>query len=230
MIKGSFPALKIHSSPPSRKVDNTGEQSVAFWREAVLETLAVLPNIFASEAPVLDEIRVRLRKAVVSRLQPERLGRLTKPLRRLADGSFQRVDRKTAIRLQKRHGIRALRHEPKPSRINEYSEASSSGISRYIDQLKGDNMPSREALENWAKNYVELWNKGDKEAWVENWQKVAPGAFTMMDPVGTPPKHDFVGCCVEPFELFQPSTEFRVDPETMFILSLIHISEPTRPY
>lgn len=166
---------------------------------------------------MLDEIRVRLRKAVVSRLQSERPGRLTKPLRRLADGSFQRVDRKTAIRLQKRHGIRALRHEPKPSRINEYSEASSSGISRYIDQLKGDNMPSREALENWANNYVELWNKGEKEAWVENWQKVAPGAFTMMDPVGTPPKHDFVGCCVEPFDLFQPSTEFRVDPATRFI-------------
>lgn len=77
--------------------------------------------------------------------------------------------------------------------------------------------PTREALENWAKNYVELWNKGDKEAWVANWKKVAPGDFAMLDPVGTPPKHDFNGCCVEPFDLFQPSMDFYVDPSTMFI-------------
>ena len=75
----------------------------------------------------------------------------------------------------------------------------------------------REELETWAKGYVELWTKGDKEAWVANWKKVAPGKFTMLDPVGTPPKHDFVGCCVEPFDLFQPVTEFRVDPSTLFI-------------
>ncbi|MBJ18046.1 MAG: nuclear transport factor 2 family protein [bacterium] len=77
--------------------------------------------------------------------------------------------------------------------------------------------PTREALENWAKNYVELWNKGDKEGWVQNWKDVAPSGFVMLDPVGTPPKHDFVGCCVKPFDLFQPMTEFRVDPSTMFI-------------
>lgn len=77
--------------------------------------------------------------------------------------------------------------------------------------------PTREALETWADNYVALWNKGEKDAWVENWKKVAPGGFTMLDPVGTKPKHDFVGCCVEPFDLFQPMTEFRVDPATRFI-------------
>ena len=77
--------------------------------------------------------------------------------------------------------------------------------------------PTREALEIWAKNYVDLWNKGEKDAWVDNWKKVAPGEFTMLDPVGSPPKHDFVGCCVEPFDLFQPVTELRVDPKTMFI-------------
>jgi hypothetical protein len=77
--------------------------------------------------------------------------------------------------------------------------------------------PTREALETWANNYVDLWNQGDKEAWVENWKKIAPAGFTMFDPVGTPAKHDFVGCCVEPFDLFQPMTEFRVDPSTRFI-------------
>ena len=77
--------------------------------------------------------------------------------------------------------------------------------------------PTREALAVWARNYVDLWNAGKKEAWVENWKKVAPGGFTMVDPVGTPAKHDFVGCCVEPFDLFQPMTELYVDPETMFI-------------
>ena len=78
-------------------------------------------------------------------------------------------------------------------------------------------MPTREALETWARNYVELWNRGEKEAWVANWKAVATGTFTMVDPVGTPPKHDFEGCCVEPFDLFQPSTHFHVPPETMFI-------------
>ena len=78
-------------------------------------------------------------------------------------------------------------------------------------------IPSREALEKWADNYVELWNRGDKDAWVENWKAVAPGDFTMVDPVGTPARHDFIGCCVEPFDLFQPATEFRVAPETRFI-------------
>ncbi len=77
--------------------------------------------------------------------------------------------------------------------------------------------PTHEELEIWAKNYVELWNKGDKEAWVANWRNLATGHFTMVDPVGTPPRHDFEGCCVEPFDLFQPSLEFHVDPSTLFI-------------
>ena len=78
-------------------------------------------------------------------------------------------------------------------------------------------MPTREELETWVHGYVDLWNRGEKEAWVANWKKVAHGGFTMLDPVGTPPKHDFVGCCVEPFDLFQPSTRFYIDPETLFV-------------
>lgn len=78
-------------------------------------------------------------------------------------------------------------------------------------------MPTREELETWVKGYEELWNKGDKEAWVENWRKVAHGDFMMLDPVGTPPKHDFEGCCIEPYDLFQPYTHFYIDPETRFI-------------
>ena len=78
-------------------------------------------------------------------------------------------------------------------------------------------VPTRAQLETWANDYVRLWNEGDKQAWVANWKKVAPGGFTMVDPVGTPPKHDFEGCCVEPFDLFQPMTRFHVDPSTRFI-------------
>jgi len=78
-------------------------------------------------------------------------------------------------------------------------------------------MPTHEELEIWAKNYVKLWNEGKKQAWVENWQNLCYGDFKMYDPVGTPPKFDFNGCCVEPFDLFQPSTEFYVDPATRFI-------------
>ena len=78
-------------------------------------------------------------------------------------------------------------------------------------------MPSREALETWARNYVDLWNQGEKEAWIANWKKLCHGDFKMFDPVGTPPKLDFEGCCLEPYDLFQPSTRFFMDPETLFI-------------
>ena len=52
-------------------------------------------------------------------------------------------------------------------------------------------MPTRDELATWAKNYAELWNAGDKEAWIANWKKVCYGDFKMWDPVGTPPKFDF---------------------------------------
>ena len=77
--------------------------------------------------------------------------------------------------------------------------------------------PTREDLLAWARGYVEHWNSGDKEAWVANWKRVAPGEVKMLDPVGTPPKFGFDGCCGDPYELFQPATEFYVDPETLFV-------------
>ena len=55
-------------------------------------------------------------------------------------------------------------------------------------------VPSRKELLNWAANYVALWNAGDKEAWIANWKKVAPGDFRMLDPVGTPEKSGFQEC------------------------------------
>ena len=39
----------------------------------------------------------------------------------------------------------------------------------------------------------------------------------MWDPVGTPPKFDFEGCCLEPYDLFQPSLQMYIDPETLFV-------------
>jgi len=57
--------------------------------------------------------------------------------------------------------------------------------------------PSFEALKAWADNYIKLWNAGDKEAWIENWRRVAPGEFRMLDPVGTPEKVGFEHCCVD---------------------------------
>jgi hypothetical protein len=77
--------------------------------------------------------------------------------------------------------------------------------------------PTREALLEWAEGYVNHWNSGDKEAWVANWKKVAPGDFVMVDPVGTPPKSGFDGCAAGPYDLFQPMTRFYVDPATRFI-------------
>jgi len=77
--------------------------------------------------------------------------------------------------------------------------------------------PTREALIAWARGYVEHWNSGDKQAWIANWKRVAPGGFVMVDPVGTPPRSGFEQCAAEPYDLFQPSTRFRVDPSTLFV-------------
>ena len=74
-------------------------------------------------------------------------------------------------------------------------------------------MPTRKQLETWVNGYAELWNAGEKDAWIANWKSVCHGDFKMFDPVGTPPKFDFEGCCLEPYDLFQPSTHFFIDPE-----------------
>lgn len=77
--------------------------------------------------------------------------------------------------------------------------------------------PGREQLQTWARNYVALWNAGDKEAWVKNWRSVGPGDFRMLDPVGTPEKRGFEMCCAKSFDLFQPKIRFHVPAETLFI-------------
>ncbi len=77
--------------------------------------------------------------------------------------------------------------------------------------------PTREALEQWAENYVAYWNAGDKEAWVKNWRSVGPGEFRMLDPVGTPEKIGFEDCCAKSFDLFQPNVKFKIQEGTLFI-------------
>jgi len=72
-------------------------------------------------------------------------------------------------------------------------------------------------LKNWAENYTRLWNAGDKQAWIDNYRKLAPGEFRMLDPVGTPEKVGFQHCCVDSWDLFQPSVKFRVVPGSLFI-------------
>lgn len=78
-------------------------------------------------------------------------------------------------------------------------------------------IPSREALKQWAENYVALWNAGDKQAWVENWRSVGPGEFRMLDPVGTPEKIGFEDCCAKSFDLFQPNVKFKIQEGALFI-------------
>ena len=77
--------------------------------------------------------------------------------------------------------------------------------------------PSRKQLQEWAANYVTLWNAGDREGWVKNWRSVAPGDFRMLDPVGTPEKSGFEDCALKPFDLFQPRVKFNVVDGTLFI-------------
>jgi hypothetical protein len=77
--------------------------------------------------------------------------------------------------------------------------------------------PDKEALKTWARNYVDLWNAGDRAGWAANWRAVAPGEFTMLDPVGTPQKRGFEHCALDSFDLFQPSVKYRIQPGTFFI-------------
>ena len=77
--------------------------------------------------------------------------------------------------------------------------------------------PTRQQLQDWAKNYVALWNAGDREAWARNWRSVAPGDFRMLDPVGTPEKRGFEACAQKPWDLFQKHVKFKVVDGTLFI-------------
>ena len=67
---------------------------------------------------------------------------------------------------------------------------------------------SRADLLQWAHAYVELWNAGEKQAWIDNWRRVGPGEFRMLDPVGTPEKLGFQHCCVDSWDLFQDRVKF----------------------
>ncbi|HEB27139.1 MAG TPA: hypothetical protein ENI05_05110 [Porticoccus sp.] len=78
-------------------------------------------------------------------------------------------------------------------------------------------IPNTKALLDWADNYVKLWNAGDKDGWAENWRRVAPGDFRMLDPVGTPEKFGFEHCCLDSFDLFQPKVKFRIQPGSLFV-------------
>ena len=77
--------------------------------------------------------------------------------------------------------------------------------------------PTRQQLQDWARNYVALWNAGDREAWARNWRSVAPGDFRMLDPVGTPEKHGFEHCALDSWDLFQKRVKFKVVDGTLFI-------------
>lgn len=77
--------------------------------------------------------------------------------------------------------------------------------------------PDKYALLHWANNYPGLWNSGDKQAWVDNWRRVAPGEFRMLDPVGTPEKRGFKSCCEDSWDLFQHRVRFRIQPGTLFV-------------
>jgi hypothetical protein len=48
--------------------------------------------------------------------------------------------------------------------------------------------PTAEEIRAAVERHVELWNAGDKEAWLAHWKGVVPGGATMEDPVGTPTK------------------------------------------
>lgn len=76
--------------------------------------------------------------------------------------------------------------------------------------------PGRKELQNWAANYIALWNAGDKEAWLENWRAVAPGDVRMIDPVGTPEKRGGEECWSDSWNLFNKAVRFKIQDGTLF--------------
>lgn len=78
-------------------------------------------------------------------------------------------------------------------------------------------IPDKATLKEWSRAYVDRWNAGDRAGWAANWRRVAPGEFTMLDPVGTPQKRGFQHCALDSFDLFQPTVKYRIQPGTLFI-------------
>lgn len=81
--------------------------------------------------------------------------------------------------------------------------------------------PTYEQLRQFRDVYVETWNSGDKDAYLNNWRQHLGGEgdefFTLYDCVGTPPKFGLKACAADPFDLWQPVTKFHVPDETFFI-------------
>jgi hypothetical protein len=48
--------------------------------------------------------------------------------------------------------------------------------------------PTADEIRKMMDRHCELWNAGDKEAWLAEWQAFLPGGVEMEDPVGTPVK------------------------------------------
>jgi hypothetical protein len=48
--------------------------------------------------------------------------------------------------------------------------------------------PTADEIRKMMDRHCELWNAGDKEAWLNEWQTFLPGGVAMEDPVGTPVK------------------------------------------
>ena len=67
-----------------------------------------------------------------------------------------------------------------------------------------------------ARDYIALWNAGDRDGWARNRRTVAPGDFRMLDPVGTPEKRGFELCALKSWDLFQARVKFRIVDGTLF--------------
>ncbi len=77
-------------------------------------------------------------------------------------------------------------------------------------------IPTQTELRHWVENYIALWNAGDKEAWLENWRKVAPGDVRMLDPVGTPEKRGGEQCWSDSWDLFNKAVRFKIADGALF--------------
>jgi len=76
-------------------------------------------------------------------------------------------------------------------------------------------VPSADEIRGLIQRHVELWNAGDKDAWLAHWQSVVTGEVSMEDPVGTPVKRgwDVMG---EVWDA-SPNADWKLSVERLYV-------------
>lgn len=75
--------------------------------------------------------------------------------------------------------------------------------------------PSSDEIRRGLERHVELWNAGDKEAWIASWRSLVSGEPAMEDPVGTPLKRGW-DTMLEAWDR-SPNEAWKLTIETLYV-------------